>query len=48
MAREINADVHKPWWVQGCADPKRLGPKGLLYVYGVYWILQIYISSLDF
>ena len=29
MARETDADVHKPRWVQGCADSKHLGPRTL-------------------
>ena len=32
MARETYADVHKPRWLQGCADPKHLEPKSRLYV----------------
>ena len=47
MAREIDADVYEPRWVQGCADPEHLGPKSRLYVYNVGWIFKIYISSLD-
>ena len=44
MAREIDADVYEPRWVQGCADPEYLGPKSRLYVYSMGWIFKIYMS----
>ena len=36
MARETDADVYEPWWVQGCADPEHLGPTQLSYKYVEY------------